>query len=93
MARRSQGAGWIYAITNPAWAGYVKLGRTFDVAERLRGYQTSSPHRDYHLHFAREFPDVLAAERHLKILLPGFRAQGEWHLMHPDDARFFIERL
>lgn len=41
--------GHVYAITNPAWGGFVKIGCAIDVFDRLNSYQTSSPHRDYKL--------------------------------------------
>jgi len=41
--------GFVYAIGNPAWKGYVKIGSAIDVMDRLKSYQTSSPHRDYYL--------------------------------------------
>lgn len=42
-------AGYVYAIGNPAWADYVKIGSAIDVDDRLNSYQTSSPKRDYYL--------------------------------------------
>lgn len=42
-------AGFVYAIGNPAWKDYVKVGSAIDVRDRLNSYQTSSPLRDYYL--------------------------------------------
>lgn len=42
-------AGYVYAISNPAWPGYLKIGCAIDVNDRLNTYQTSSPFRDYKL--------------------------------------------
>lgn len=42
-------AGYVYAIGNPAWPDYVKIGSTIDITDRLRTYQTSSPLRDYYI--------------------------------------------
>lgn len=42
-------AGYVYAISNPAWPEYVKIGSSIDVLDRLNSYQTSSPNRDYKL--------------------------------------------
>jgi len=39
--------GDVYAIVNPAWEGWVKIGKASFADDRLNGYQTSSPHRDY----------------------------------------------
>lgn len=41
--------GYVYAIHNPAWRDYVKIGVAIDVYDRLKSYQTSSPFRDYEL--------------------------------------------
>ena len=41
--------GYIYAISNPAWAGWIKIGMAVDADDRLQNYQTSSPFRDYHI--------------------------------------------
>jgi len=37
----------VYAIVNPAWDGWVKIGKAVSADDRLNGYQTSSPYRDY----------------------------------------------
>lgn len=42
-------SGYVYAIHNPAWNDYVKIGVAIDVYDRLNSYQTSSPFRDYEL--------------------------------------------
>ena len=41
--------GYVYAITNPAWPEWVKIGMAIDADDRCNGYQTSSPFRDYSL--------------------------------------------
>lgn len=42
-------AGYVYAIRNPAWGDWIKVGSAIDVNDRLNSYQTSSPLRDYSL--------------------------------------------
>lgn len=91
--RRSQGVGTIYVITNPAWPGYSKIGRSFHPEERLRGYNIGSPLRDYEMQYLRVFKDVLKAERDLKQGLQGFHLWGEWYFLHPDHAATFIKEL
>jgi hypothetical protein len=83
----------LYVITNPAWPGYCKIGRSTGVTERLRTYQTSSPHRDFELRYSRRFADVCSAERRIRAVLPGFSAKGEWFLLHHDDAATLIDGL
>jgi len=41
--------GEVYAITNPAWPEWIKIGKAVRADDRLNGYQTSSPHRDYEI--------------------------------------------
>ena len=43
----STSEGDVYAVVNPAWEGWVKIGKASFADDRLNGYQTSSPHRDY----------------------------------------------
>ena len=45
----SKPEGYVYVITNPAWKNWYKIGKAVDADDRCRGYQTSSPHRDYEL--------------------------------------------
>jgi len=39
--------GDVYAITNPAWPQWIKVGKASMTSDRCNGYQTSSPFRDY----------------------------------------------
>ena len=39
--------GEVYAIGNKAWPEWIKIGKAVDAEDRLNGYQTSSPFRDY----------------------------------------------
>ena len=50
--------GEVYIITNDAWPEWVKVGKAVSADDRLNGYQTSSPFRDY------EVIATLAAEDH-----------------------------
>ncbi|WP_417623157.1 GIY-YIG nuclease family protein [Parasphingorhabdus sp.] len=89
--RRNHGGGHLYVITNPAWPGFCKVGRTTGLISRYRTYQTASPHRDFHLHYHRYFPDVCKAERTFRTLYSGQRRNGEWFFIHPDDAANLVD--
>ena len=39
--------GEVYAIINPQYNNWVKIGKAVSAKDRLNGYQTSSPFRDY----------------------------------------------
>ena len=41
--------GDVYVITNRAWPEWVKVGKASIAEDRLNGYQTSSPFRDYEI--------------------------------------------
>ena len=43
--------GYVYILTNPAWPDWVKVGMAIDAEDRCNSYQTSSPYRDYQLHY------------------------------------------
>tara|TARA_B100000963_G_scaffold148339_1_gene129379 strand:- start:853 stop:1365 length:513 start_codon:yes stop_codon:yes gene_type:complete len=43
--------GYVYVLSNPAWPDWVKVGMAIDAEDRCNSYQTSSPFRDYQLHY------------------------------------------
>ena len=59
--QRTKG-GYVYAISNPAWKGWVKIGMAMDASDRCNSYQTSSPLRDYKLEVAVPVEDRRKAE-------------------------------
>lgn len=77
---KSTKSGYVYIITNPAWKGWVKVGMAIDAEDRLKGYQTSSPFRDYHLQYSVYTPDRRALERkaHRKIAKIANSRNSEW---------------
>lgn len=72
-------SGFVYAVTNPAFDGWVKIGMTTDPARRLNDYQTSDPLRRYEMPAYRFFEDRRAAELeiHEEMALFG-RQENEW---------------
>jgi len=40
-------SGYVYAVINPAWPVWVKIGMTIDIHSRIDAYQTYSPCKDY----------------------------------------------
>jgi hypothetical protein len=79
--------GYVYAIRNKAWPEWVKIGKAIDAQDRLNGYQTSSPMRDYELIHAVYFDDRNQAERdaHTAAERKGER-QGEWFKLTEEQA-------
>jgi hypothetical protein len=79
--------GYIYIISNPLWPGYSKVGRARRVSDRLRNYQTYSPHRDYRLNHSIPVQDRYLAEAVAHRHLAGYRVLGtEWFVIDPTDA-------
>lgn len=55
--------GFVYAISNPAWEGQLKVGNTYDPHRRLMQFQTYSPFRDFSLDHWSFFSDKFSGER------------------------------
>ena len=87
--------GYVYAITNKAWDGWVKVGMAVDAEDRLKGYQTSSPFRDYVLHHKVYSDDRRASEQeaHKKAAKVAIESSGEWFKLSVDQAINILENL
>jgi len=72
--------GYVYIINNPCWDGWLKIGMAVDAEDRCNAYQTSSPHRDYRLLYARRFKDRRKAEKKTihKLKKVVKEHNGEW---------------
>jgi hypothetical protein len=70
--------GYVYIMINPAWPDYVKIGGAVDLGDRLMGYHTYSPHRDYELVAWGYHSDWRRAEAALHEAFKAARAKGEW---------------
>lgn len=87
--------GYVYIIANPSFDGWLKIGMAVDAEDRCNGYQTSSPHRDYHLLYSRRFDDRRKAEtkvmRELEKIVK--EHNGEWFKTDRETAQQIIEGL
>ena len=74
--------GQVYIIANKAWEGWYKVGKAASADDRLNGYQTSSPHRDYELLYSVQFANRHQAEsdvhKLLRNVLSDDHCQNEW---------------
>jgi len=70
--------GHVYAITNPAWPEWIKIGKAIDAEDRLSSYQTSSPMRNYKLVHFVYFEDRNVAEKKAH-LLAATRTMHPWN--------------
>lgn len=87
--------GYVYIITNPAWPDWVKIGMAVDAEDRLNGYQTSSPMRDYKLEYSIKSNDRRKAEKkaHKMALKKCDDTHGEWFKMSVSDAVDLLDNL
>lgn len=80
-------------VTNPAWPGYCKVGRSAHLSTRLRHFNVASPFRDFRVHYTRYFSDYKRAEREFFTRTVGAKHRAEWLYIHPDDAAEIIRAL
>jgi len=84
--------GQIYLISNPAWKGWLKLGRAISAKDRLSNFQTASPYRDYKVEFAVDVPDAQASEVLIQNLLrKKCTKKNEWFNIEITNAIEVIE--
>lgn len=80
-AKPDDGSGFVYAIKNPVWPGWVKLGMTIDLDGRVAAYQMYTPREAYAI-----VHSVKVADRHISEGLAHRKAadaskkdpSGEW---------------
>ena len=72
--------GDVYAIVNKAWPDWVKVGKASIAEDRLSGYQTSSPFRDYEIIAKIAVEDRHHKEREMHKVFEHFAddRNGEW---------------
>lgn len=95
MLYNKEESGDIYIISNPSWKGWIKVGMAIDAKDRCKQYQTSSPFRDYKLHYSRFFNDRKDAEKKAHKLLKkkSEEKKGEWFKISKQDAKNIIETI
>jgi len=83
--------GYIYIITNPAWPGWVKVGKALDADKRVAAYQMYSPFKDYVCERTFHVPDVHAVEH--AFHRGRKKDNGEWYQMTVDKAASIVEKF
>ena len=78
--------GEVYAITNPAWPNWVKIGKAVSTEDRLNGYQTSSPKRDYTIlcKLSADNRHDAEIEMHRLVSTVASNRRGEWFRISTD---------
>ena len=76
----STSQGEVYIIANDAWPEWVKVGKAVSSEDRLNGYQTSSPFRDYSVIATLTAEDRHAKEPQMHKTFAHFSEErrGEW---------------
>lgn len=87
--------GEVYIIVNPAWKGWIKIGMAIDAEDRLKGYQTSSPLRDFKLKFKKYFDNRRIAEQqaHALCAKKASKRKGEWFKVDFKIAKDIINNM
>ncbi len=87
--------GEVYIITNKAWEGWIKIGMAVDAEDRCKGYQTSSPLRDFKLKFKKYFNDRRSAESQAHFLCSkkAQKRKGEWFRLDTKIAEDIINNM
>ena len=87
--------GFVYAIKNKAWPEWVKVGKAGDAEDRLKGYQTGDPFRDYTLEFSFKVPNrhKAEAEAHKALALLSEDRRNEWFKVDLTTAVRCIEAI
>ena len=87
--------GYVYAITNPAWPEWVKIGMAVDANDRCNGYQTSSPFRDYKVEHVVVTNNRRAAEAEAHKLATklAVETRGEWFRLDIEQAKTILNNI
>ena len=87
--------GYVYAITNPAWPEWVKIGMAIDADDRCNGYQTTSPFRDYTIEHVVVTSDRRAAEAeaHKSAAKIAKEKRGEWFKLDIEQAKIILNNI
>jgi len=72
--------GEVYIIVNDAWPDWVKVGKAVNSDDRLNGYQTSAPFRDYRVVAKLPTDDRHNKEKEMHKVFEHFAEdrKGEW---------------
>lgn len=74
-------SGYLYIVINDAFPGWVKVGTTSNLTQRIHTYQTGDPFRNYRIVFSLHHPDFRQAEKKIKDTIKPFALsiRNEWY--------------
>jgi hypothetical protein len=94
QSRNIDRRGFVYIVTSPSFPGWIKIGQTMDLNQRLVGFNTHNPHGDFSFAFYHGFPDRVLAEKVIHKFFAKKRGpNGEWFQMTVEEARSTILEL
>ena len=86
--------GQVYIIVNPSLPEWVKVGMAIDASDRLNGYQTSSPFRDYVLNYSWDVSNRREAESEAHSELQKlYERRSEWFKCTPEQAQEVVSGI
>ena len=86
--------GQVYIICNPSFRNWCKVGMAVDAEDRLKQYQTSSPHRDYEL--VKCYSSCDRRESEVKAhteLEKHYTRKGEWFMCTGYNAQKILDTI
>jgi len=87
--------GYVYAIINPAFEGWVKVGQSHEPDRRLESYKTGDPYRNYQKPYEKKFSDRKVAENMAHEALKKITDEwnGEWFKLELQVVQNIISEL
>jgi len=85
--------GEVYIIYNPSFPSWIKVGMAVDSEDRLKQYQTGSPHRDYSVYTSYPTNNRREAEAEAhRILEENHERKGEWFVCSTIVAKTILDK-
>jgi hypothetical protein len=81
---------FIYILIYPDFEGWIKLGRTTNLVQRLNGYNTSTPHRNFEYYYFQEVNDVYTVELKFNDIV---KSKYEWFNIGAPEAKDILLRI
>lgn len=94
--------GYVYLLENPSWPGWIKIGKTANLEDRLSTFNTSAPHREALFQYITWFKSDIAFDieqavhaylnNNLQTNPNQPSRNGEWYFIQQEAAIETIQR-